>query len=287
MTRFLQTLRCSAWLAWQVESNWLNPGLFILYAMVKPLAASLLLVCMYWAAQSTTGGLAPDGYLPFLYVGSACFMLVAGVTAGISAAVLSDREQYGMLKYVRISPASFPSYLVGRGLSRGVQAVLGVALALAVGVVLLPEVRTGLGACGIAWGWLLVYILEGTALLVALGLILGGAVLNMSRHGNFLAEGVVGGLYLLSGVVFPLNMLPVWLQPVSLVLPTTCWLEGMRRSLLGSSSLSAPLHTWSQGQLALTVLGTTLVLAMFAHFFFRWCQRRAWRLGRFDQISGY
>lgn len=81
MLRYWQTLRCSAWLAWQVESNWLNPYLFVVYTLIKPLAASLLLVCMFWAAQAQQAAV-PHGYLPFLYLGSACFMLVAGVTAG-------------------------------------------------------------------------------------------------------------------------------------------------------------------------------------------------------------
>src|SRR2546423_1015591 len=105
MARYLQTLRWSAWLAWQVESNWLNPWLFVLSVVVKPLTASLLLACVYWAAQAGAGSQAPAGYLPFLYVGSACFMLIGGVTAGMAAAVIADREQYGMLKYVRLSPA--------------------------------------------------------------------------------------------------------------------------------------------------------------------------------------
>jgi ABC-2 type transport system permease protein len=287
MSRYLQTLRCSAWLAWQVESNWLSPWLFVLYAVVKPLTASLLLVCMYWAAQSQTGGLAPAGYLPFLYVGSACFMLVAGVTAGISSAVISDREQYGMLKYVRISPACLRSYLVGRGLSRGVQAGVGVLLALLIGLFCLPELRAELGGKGIAWGWLLLYLIEGLVLLIALGLVLAGTVLNMSRYGSFLNEVVVGALYLLSGVLFPLHVLPAWLQPVSMALPTTYWLEGMRRALLQPSELSAPLHTWGPEQLALALFVSTLTLSIFAHFFFHWCLRRAWRLGRFDQATGY
>jgi ABC-2 type transport system permease protein len=287
MTRYIQTLRWSAWLAWQVESNWLSPGLFFLYSVVKPLAASLLLVCMYWAAQSQTDGLAPAGYLPFLYIGSISFMLIGSITAGISSAVISDREQYGMLKYVRISPVSLRAYLIGRGMSRAVQAGLGVLMALALGTLLLSELRGAIGQHGIDWLWLPVYLVEGTVLLVALGLILAGAVLNMSRYGSFLAEGVVGGLYLLSGVIFPLHMLPAWLQPVSLALPTTYWLEGMRRILLGPSELSAPLDRWSNGQLAIGLLVTSLALVVISHLFFHWCQKRAWRLGRFDQISGY
>lgn len=280
MVRYFQT--------WQVESNWISPGLFVVYALVKPLTASLLLVCLYWAAEAAgAGSKAPAGYLPFLYVGSACFMLVGGVTFGIGAAVVADREQYGMLKYVRISPARLQDYLVGRGLARAVQAAVGVVLALAVGAAILPEVRERLADNAAAWGWLLAYGVLGVAMLVSLGLILGGAVLNMARYGTFLSEGVAGVLYLLSGVVFPIPVLPEWLQPVSLALPTTYWMEGMRRTLVGPGEVPSPLSGWGHGGLLLALAASTAVLGLIAHAFFRWCERRAWQLGRYDQATGY
>src|SRR5438874_10146836 len=167
MMHHLRTLRWSVWLAWQIESNWTRPWLFALYVLVKPLTASLLLVCMYWAAQLATGGQAPQGYLPFLYVGSACYLWVGGITFGMTQAVVSDRDQYGMLKYVRISPARLSTYLLGRGLSQGMQASFGVLLALLMGWILLPEVRAVLGRDGIAWGWLLLDLAVGSAMLAA------------------------------------------------------------------------------------------------------------------------
>ena len=57
---------------------------------------------------------------------------------------------------------------------------------------------------------------------MALGLVLAGAALNLPRYGTFLGEAVAGVLYLLSGVVFPITVLPAWLQPVSLCLPSCC-----------------------------------------------------------------
>jgi ABC-2 type transport system permease protein len=287
MIHILRTLRCSAWLGWEIESNWTRPWLFLVYALVKPFAASLLLVCMYWAARAATGGVVPAGYLPFLYVSSALYMLVGGMTFGMGSAVVADREQYGMLKYVRLSPVGLQSYLIGRGLSRAVQAALGILLALGMGLAALPEVRAALGRQAIAWGWLTVYAALGTVMLVALGLLLAGILLNMARHGQFLCEAVAGLLYLLSGVVFPVALLPGWVQPISLVLPTTYWLEGMRRALLGPGEMPSPFRTWDHPQLALAMAGSSLGLAILAGLFFRWCERRAWRLGRFDQVTGY
>jgi ABC-2 type transport system permease protein len=279
-----RSLRLSAWLGWQIESNWAEPWLFTIYILLKPLCGSLLLVCMYWAAQQATAAV-PGGYLPFLYVGNTCYLLVGAMMFGMSWAVIVDREHYRMLKYVYISPVALRSYLVGRGLGRAFEAVLGAGLTLGIGLLLLPEVATALGRHRVDWLNLAFYLAVGAVLLLSLGLILAGAVLNMSRYGMFLSEGIAGVMYLLSGVVFPVSQLPGWLRPLSLALPVTYWLEGMRRALLGPQELSG-LASWDETQLAAALLGSTLVLAVVAQLFFHWCERRAWRLGKLDESTG-
>src|ERR1051325_7057789 len=103
----------------------------------------------------------------------------------------------------------------------------------------------------------------------------------MSRNGMFLSEGIAGIIYLLSGVIFPIGALPAWVQPLALALPTTHWLEGMRRSLMGPlpEQFQGPLGRWSNGELALLLAATTLVLVAAAQLFWHWSERRAWRNG--------
>jgi ABC-2 type transport system permease protein len=285
MRNHLRTLRWSAWLGWQIQCNWTDPWLFAIYVVVKPVAASLLLICMYWAAGRVTQ--VPEGYLSFLYVSNACYLLVGAVAFRMTWAVISDREHYGMLKYVYVSPGALGPHLVGRGLAGTLEAVLGVLVTLAIGLLLFPELRLALTEPGVSWGWLVVYLLLGVVFLLALGLLLAGAVLNTARHGMFLSEGVAGILYLLSGTVFPLQVLPSWVQPLSLALPTTYWLEGMRRALIGRSSLPPPLEDLGQAGLAVFLGGTSLLLGIAAVLFFRWGERRAWRLGKFDETTGF
>jgi ABC-2 type transport system permease protein len=285
MHAHLRTLRWSAWLGWQIHSNWTDPWLFAIYVVVKPVAASLLLICMYWAASRVAT--VPEGFLSFLYVSNACYLLVGAVSFRMTWSVITDREHYGMLKYVYVSPGALGSYLVGRGLAGALEAVLGVLVTLAIGLLLFPELRAALAGHGISWGWLLVDLVLGTVMLLSLGLLLAGAVLNTARHGMFLSEGVSGVLYLLSGTVFPLHVLPGWVQPLSLALPTTYWLEGMRRALIGRSRLPSPMDHMGSGEIALLLAGTTLVLAVAAVFFFRWGERRAWQLGKFDETTGF
>jgi ABC-2 type transport system permease protein len=286
-----QTLRVSAWLGWQLETNWARPGLFFLYMFFRPVCSSLMLVCMYYAARYATGGRVPAAFLPYLYISNACFGLVGTVMFGLSHAVIRDREHYRMLKYVYISPAHLQTFFIGRGLAKASEGTLGAILNIVTGLFLFSDLRDAIGGSSIDWGWLAVYLAIGIALLWACGMILAACCLNMTRNGMFLSEGISGIVYLLSGVVFPLGVLPSWMQAISHALPTTYWLEGMRRALMGpvpatAGVLRGPLADWSNGELAVALAGTTAGLVVLAQLFWRWSERRAWRLGRLEENAG-
>jgi ABC-2 type transport system permease protein len=285
MLSHFRTLRLAAWLGWQLETNWASPWLFALYMLIKPVCGSLMLVCMFFAARHATGGRVPAEFLPYLYVSNACFGLVGTVMFGLSYAVVRDREHYRMLKYIYISPGRFQTYFLGRGAARGLEGTVGGVLNITVGLFLFAELRRSVG---VDVPWLVVYLAIGSVMLWACGMILAAACLNMSRNGMFLSEGIAGLVYLLSGVVFPIGALPGWAQPVCLSLPTTYWLEGMRRALMGPlpPQFAGPLATWSNGELALMLIATTAVLVVAAQLFWRWSERRAWRTGHLEENAG-
>ncbi len=288
----LRTLRLAAWLGWQLETNWASPWLFAIYMLVKPVCGSLVLVCMFYAAGQATGGRVPQQFLPYLYVSNACYGLVGSVMFGLSYAVIRDREHYRMMKYVYISPAHFQTYFLGRGLARAMEGTVGGVLNIVVGLTLFSEMRAALGRDGgIEWGWLLVFLTIGSLMFWACGMMIAGAMLNMSRQGMFLSEGIAGIVYLLSGVVFPIAVLPGWVQGISLSLPTTYWLEGMRRALMGPPPADTPmlrslLTAWSNAEIAAALGATTAVLVVLAQLFWRYNERRAWRLGKLEETTG-
>jgi ABC-2 type transport system permease protein len=288
MREHVRTLKLAAWLGWQLETNWASPGLFALYMFVKPVCGSLVLVAMFYTARYATGGRVPAEFLPYLYISNACFGLVGTVMFGLSYGVIRDREHYRMLKYVYISPAHFQTYFVGRGLARAAEGTVGSVLNIITGLLLFADLRS---AIGIDWLWLVLYLAIGLAMLWACGMILAAACLNMSRNGMFLSEGVSGIVYLLSGVVFPIGVLPAWVQTLTFALPTTYWLEGMRRALMGripeSSGLpQGPLAAWGNGELAAAMAATTVGLVIAAQLFWQWSERRAWRLGKLEENAG-
>jgi ABC-2 type transport system permease protein len=65
----LRTLKWSAWLGWQITTNWTDPWLFVVYVLAKPLTGSLLLVFMFKAASATHSGVDAN-LLPYSYLGN-------------------------------------------------------------------------------------------------------------------------------------------------------------------------------------------------------------------------
>ncbi len=290
MNSHARTLRWSTWLGWQIESNWADPLLFVLYLVVKPVSGSLMLVCMFYAAREAAPTRVPSEFLPYVYISNACYGLVGCVMFGLSYVVVSDRENYGMLKYIFISPARFQTYLVGRGFARALEGIIGGGVTIIFGLIVLSDVRNAFKG-ELSVFWLLIFLIVGTVMLWACGLILASAMLNMHRSGMFLSEGIAGVVYFLSGVVFPISVLPQWLQWIGMTLPTTYWLEGMRRALTGAPSPNStlgesPLTRWKNWELLLALVGTTIVLGIVAQLFYHWSIKRAWRNGKIEEMTG-
>ena len=60
---FRRTFTSAAWLGWQIESNWTDPFLFLVYSVVKPLASASILVVMY---SVITGGDFENPVFPYI-----------------------------------------------------------------------------------------------------------------------------------------------------------------------------------------------------------------------------
>lgn len=299
MQESLHTLRWSTWLGWQIESNWANPWLFALYLVIKPVAGSLMLVGMFYAADAaataTGKGRLPLELLPFVYVSNACFGLVGCVMFGMSNVVTSDRDSYRMLKYIFISPARLQTYFLGRGFARALEGIAGGGITILAGL-LLPDLRAGMSPHRIDWLWMFAFLAVGFVMLWAAGMILASVVLNLSRSASFLSEGIAGIVYFLSGVLFPLAILPGWLQWLGCCLPTTYWLEGMRRAIIGlpqaqtmpdGSCLPASFAGWSNLDLMLMLLATTASVVVTAQIVYHRSVKRAWRLGKIEETQGF
>jgi len=279
---FWRSFRIAAWLGWQIESNWADPFLFAIYSIIKPLAGAAILVVMY---SIITGGNFDDPLFPYMYLGNAFYIYVGQVMTGISWAVLDDREHYKTLKYMYVAPIHIPSYLLGRGIARFIVASIAVFVTLSVGVLFL-NVQIDLQA--VNWGLFIISLLIGVVMLAMMGLFLAGLVLTLVNHVWFVGDAVAGALYLFSGAIFPLDVLPPFLRPIGYLMPITYWLELLRRSLISSVASAFPtLSNFSNLQLLGILSGLTALFAVISAISFYWFEHRARERGMIDMVTNY
>lgn len=282
----LNTLRRSflpaAWLGWQVESNWTDPLLFVAFSVLKPIASVLILVFMYNAVSQAGAG---SPIYAYIYVGNAFYIYVGAVLAGASYSILDDRERYRTLKYLYVAPISIPVYLFGRAVARFITGSLAVFITLSAGV-LFFGVPIHLATVDLPL--LLTALPLGVLCLALLGVIVGTWTMTLRTEPWFAGEALGAALYLFSGAIFPITILPAALQPIGFVLPLTYWLELLRRALLGPGAAAFPtLAAYSNAQLFGILGGITLVSGFLAIFAFRYFDRRARELGLIDAQSNF
>ncbi len=282
MMQAWRSFRVATWLGWQIESNWTDPFLFAIYSIVKPVASALILVVMYLVVSS---GDSRSPLFAYLYVGNAFYIYVGSILVGVSWAVIDDREHYGTLKYIYVSPIKPYFYLLGRGTARFLTGTLSVLITLGFGMLFL---NLELDLARVDWLYFAAAMALGIASMAVMGLLLGAATLMMARHFWSVGESVAGALYLLCGAIFPLDVLPGWLRPLGQALPLTYWLEALRRALLGPAGAVSPLMArLSDAALLLVLAGATLLLGAVSILFFRWAESQAREKGLIDRETHY
>jgi ABC-2 type transport system permease protein len=281
-TPFWRSFKNAAWLGWQIESNWTDPFLFAIYSIIKPISSAAILVVMY---SIITQGDFESPIFPYIYLGNAFYIYVGAVMAGISWAIIDDREHYKTLKYMYVAPIHIPTYLFGRGVAKFLVGTMSVVITILFGVLFLHLT--------IVWSevnWLLFFVslLVGVIMLAMMGLLLAGVTLLIAHQVWFLGEAVAGALYLFSGAIFPLEVLPPFLRWIGYLMPITYWLELLRRSLVGSVAEAFPtFENLSNTQLLVILLGLTAVFAVLSIYGFRWCEHRVRERGLIDMVSNY
>ncbi len=278
----LRSFFTAAWLGWQIESNWTDPFLFATYSIVKPLSGAAILVIMYSIISQGDFG---SPVFAYLYFGNAFYQYVPAVLSGVSWSIIDDREHYRTLKYIYIAPIKVPSFLIGRSVAKFITSSFAVIITLAAGVLFL---NVPLDFAQVDWGLFALSLTLGIIMLATLGLLLAGVTLMTARHSYYIGDVVAGGLFLFTGAIFPLDVLPAWLRPVGYALPITYWLELIRRSLVGRVAEAFPTFAGLSNAQMLGILVFSSLVAGFASVYvFRYCDQRAREKGLIDQTTNY
>jgi len=168
-------------------------------------------------------------YIHFLVPGVIGMTLISTSTiAGLS--VLWDRE-FGFLKEIMVAPVSRLSIALGRivgGMTTSIiQAILILVISIGMGFSFLNLPSLFLT--------IIIMILISSGF-IGLGLIFASIMRDIQGFG-LITQLVIMPLVFLSGAIFPLTNLPVFLRYISYLNPLTYGVEGLRRALVGFSLL--------------------------------------------------
>jgi ABC-2 type transport system permease protein len=195
-------------------------------------------------AETVTGQTIDTNHLIlYLLVGTLVWHYLAVVFDNVSEMIAWERWE-GTIEYTFMAPISRFTHMVGQTLFSLVYGLLHTGIILGVVVMFF---RLDLSSANLLGGALI--LVAGSLSFIGLGIVASVLPLLFPERGAQMTHVIQALLLLVSGVYFPISVLPEWMQPLARLSPATYVLEGMRASLLDGVGTSALL-----GHLARLVL---------------------------------
>lgn len=167
-------------------------------------------------------------YIRFLVPGILGMSLLFTSTFG-GLSVLWDRE-FGFLKEIMVAPVSRVSIVLGRMAGGATTAMIQGVLILVISVIMGFKLASPVSIL-VA----LVFMLLISITFLGLGLIFASKMKDMQGF-SIVMNFVMFPLFFLSGALYPIENLPVWLRSLSFIDPLTYGVDGIRGILVGVSS---------------------------------------------------
>ncbi len=213
--------------------------------LVMSLAFPLLFLVVFGSGLGGSMGMLAPGvdFSKFIFPGIiGMTVLLTSFMSGVS--VVWDRE-FGFLKEVLVAPVSRVAVAAGKTLG-------GATIALIQGTLILIFAPI----FGITFPWkvlpqLLPVMFLVACALSAMGILLASRIKSMEAH-QAVMQLLVFPMVFLSGVFFPVNNLPAWMNVLVKINPATYGIDPIRRLVLGAESASS---------LGVTVFGHTMSIA--------------------------
>jgi ABC-2 type transport system permease protein len=207
---------------WPWEITWL------LYSIAMVLSIGFLAVGM---GQVSGVRLPVDKVLVYLLTGSLLWQYLSELLWETSN-IMSFERWEGTIETTFMAPVSRASHLLGMSVSSACYA--GARFVVLVGVCLLAF-PLDLHAANLAGAAAVLVI--STVSLVGLGLMAACLPLIYTEKGTQMTSVVEAVLLMVSGVYYPIDVLPHWLRVCSQFSPMTYTLHGMRAALLDGAGL--------------------------------------------------
>jgi ABC-2 type transport system permease protein len=217
------------YLGWEV--------VFVVYNVVNALAIGLIGVRM------------GKEMILYLVVGAMVWGFLSILFHEISESIAWERWE-GTIEYTFMAPISRFTHLLGNCLYAVIYGVIRSSLILLVVVLFFHVSIKGANFLALV----LVLVVSGLSF-VGLGLVAAVLPLLSTEKGAYATHIFEAVLLLISGVYYEIEVLPVWIRPLSIISPATYTLKAMRAALLHGAGIKQLLPSI----LLLLVIGIVLI----------------------------
>jgi len=245
---------------------WIWEAVWLVYGTVTVLSIGYLASGL-GAGQGGAGLRSLADTQLYLLVGALLWQYLSYIFFEVAFAIIWERWE-GTIEYTFMAPVRRVTHLLGCACFALVYGVARTALIL---VAMMLAFHLDLSHAD--FGGALAVLAAATLPVMGLGILTSILPLLSPEKGEQMAFAMNGILLLVSGVYYPVSVLPGWLQYIGDASPLTYTLSGIRSALLDHTSAAALLPTIG----VLLAMGVVLVAVGFRAF--AWAERRAKRLG--------
>jgi ABC-2 type transport system permease protein len=239
--------------------------------LIFNVASAMSVLYIGEAQMQSSGGGSREGQLDlvlYLGIGTVVWAYLRAVFANVGEMVAWERWE-GTIEYTMMAPISRLAHMLGVSLFSIIYGLARSALLLGVLALFFSVDLSHANLGGAA-----LILLVGSVSFLGFGIMAAVLPLLFPERGEEMTFVISSILLLVSGVYYPISVLPDWMEPLATISPATYVLEGMRAALLEG----IPTLALGPSILPILILGAlTLPIGIAV---FGWGERYAKRTGR-------
>ncbi len=248
-----------------VKRYWGWELVWLVYSIVNSLSVSYI---GYGMERLGGQGIDSQFLVIYLAIGTLVWRYLSTVFYWVTDVIGMERWE-GTIEYTLMAPIQRITHMLGQTAFSVVYSLIHTAVILGA-TLLFFDIRLANANLGAAT----VMLIIGSVSFIGISIV--GAVLPLlfPERGSQMTHVIIALLLLISGVYYPIEVLPQWLQTASRFSPATYVLEGVRATLLDGAPVGA---LWPQIW-PLLIMGAITIPAGLR--IFRWAERYAKRTGK-------
>lgn len=211
---------------------WAWEIVWVTYNIVNALSVTFIAKTAQNAAPGRFTQADVDALILYLTIGTAMWSYISAVFDSVTETVTIERWE-GTIEYTFMAPVSRLTHLLGACIFALVH-----GLALMVAQLIVISMFFHLDLTKSNWLAAMIITALGSVSLIGLGEIAAILPLLFTERGAQMAYIIRAIMLLVSGVYYPVTVLPGWLQAVAVISPVTYMLDGLRASIQQGRSVT-------------------------------------------------